>query len=243
MQTLLICGGTKEERLALSIQKVKGLNKEDLVILEGITSLGIGEVRELEHRLALKPYSSPYKACIIHDAQILTLAAQNALLKTLEEPPQKTLLILTAPFAETLLPTIISRCQIIQLPSKTEIQLSDNELLEQLLHLEVELSPQIEERLEFAAKIARDRQEACDFLSRQMIIWRQILLNKLQITTFSKGRGKPSIDKLRALTVTQLLNILRQLAKTKYLIEANVNSRLALEVFLLDLPGLEFTRH
>ncbi len=58
----------------------------------------------------IKPYSSPYKIYIIDEAQKLTLQAQNALLKTIEEPPAYAVVMLLADNPDALLPTISSRC-------------------------------------------------------------------------------------------------------------------------------------
>ena len=76
-------------------------------------AIGIEAVRRLEQFLTLKvPGKQAYdRAIIIEDAHLLTIEAQNALLKMLEEPPQGTILILTANHAQTLLPTIRSRAQ------------------------------------------------------------------------------------------------------------------------------------
>ncbi len=76
-------------------------------------TIGIEAVRQLEKFLALKvPGSSAYdRAVIIEDAQVMTLEAQNALLKLLEEPPAGTLLVLTANNEQAVLPTIRSRAQ------------------------------------------------------------------------------------------------------------------------------------
>ncbi len=76
-------------------------------------AIGIEAIRDLEHFLSLKvPGRRLFdRAVIIEDAQLLTIEAQNALLKTLEEPPKGTLLILTATHEQALLPTIRSRVQ------------------------------------------------------------------------------------------------------------------------------------
>ena len=78
-------------------------------------AIGIETVRELEHFLSLKiPGNKPVaRIAIIEDAHLLTTEAQNALLKTLEEPPQDTALLLTAAQEQALLPTIRSRLQTI----------------------------------------------------------------------------------------------------------------------------------
>ena len=80
-----------------------------------ISSSAIESIRQLEHFLSLKvpSTSSISRIVIITDAQTLSMQAQNALLKTLEEPPEATLLILTATNQASLLATISSRIQAI----------------------------------------------------------------------------------------------------------------------------------
>lgn len=82
---------------------------------EKSSSIGIEAVRELEKFMTLKVPSDKARnrIAIIEDAQLLTPEAQNALLKTLEEPPQGTILILTVSHEHSLLPTIRSRAQAI----------------------------------------------------------------------------------------------------------------------------------
>ncbi len=89
-------------------------------------AIGIEPIRELEHFLSLKVPGpgSLKRVIIIEDSHLLGLEAQNALLKTLEEPPADTVIIMTAPAAQTLLPTIQSRLQTITIvkPSKTDLK-------------------------------------------------------------------------------------------------------------------------
>jgi len=71
----------------------------------------IAVIRDLIQRLAIKPYEQGKRVVILADAHTMNAEAGNALLKLLEEPPQNTLLILTARQTADLLPTIASRCQ------------------------------------------------------------------------------------------------------------------------------------
>lgn len=71
----------------------------------------ISQVRDLCQILAFKPYEARIRVVIISDAQTMNTAAGNALLKLLEEPPERTVLILTATEKQDLIPTIASRCQ------------------------------------------------------------------------------------------------------------------------------------
>lgn len=86
-------------------------NHPDLIELPRDDKLTIAQVRELRHALTLKPHSAAFRVGIVPDAERLGIPAQNALLKLLEEPPPKTVLILTAPSAGHLLPTTVSRCR------------------------------------------------------------------------------------------------------------------------------------
>ena len=89
-------------------------------------AIPIESIRELEHFLRLKVPGDAHikRIIIIENAQLLGLEAQNALLKTLEEPPLDTVIILTAPSAQTLLPTIQSRLQTIAIikPSNSDLE-------------------------------------------------------------------------------------------------------------------------
>ena len=77
--------------------------------------LTIGQVRELGRQLALTPSMGRHRVAILADFDRATPSAANALLKTLEEPPAYVVLILLAPDADSLLPTIVSRCQVVPL--------------------------------------------------------------------------------------------------------------------------------
>ena len=78
-------------------------------------TLKIEQVRNLQKELALSPYEGRYRVTILTRFQRASAGAANALLKTLEEPPKRVVLILTADLAGALLPTIVSRCQLLSL--------------------------------------------------------------------------------------------------------------------------------
>ena len=71
--------------------------------------------QSLQQFLSLKPFVAPLRVALLANAERMTEAAQNCLLKTLEEPPPKTVLILTTAYADHLLSTCLSRCQVIAL--------------------------------------------------------------------------------------------------------------------------------
>ena len=71
----------------------------------------IDQIRALQKELGYRPYEAPRKACIIDAAERFNPSSGNALLKTLEEPPGKAIIVLLTSAPESVLPTIRSRCQ------------------------------------------------------------------------------------------------------------------------------------
>ncbi|TFG35669.1 MAG: DNA polymerase III subunit delta' [Parcubacteria group bacterium] len=87
----------------------------DLMTIEPIEGeVKISQIRDLILWLSLRPYSAQFKGAIINSAQLMNQDAQTALLKTLEEPKGKTILILISENSDHLLPAILSRVQTIK---------------------------------------------------------------------------------------------------------------------------------
>ncbi len=91
----------------------------------GKPTLKIEPVRALQHDLNLAAYEALYKVAILKNFDAATSSAANAFLKTLEEPPNNVILILTAQDSDTLLPTITSRCRTIALRPISNIQIKE----------------------------------------------------------------------------------------------------------------------
>ncbi len=101
-----------------SCRQTAAMQHPDLSIIQSESeggTLKVDQIREVQHTLTLRPYFAPYKAALFLRFQEANANAQNALLKTLEEAPAYAVLILTADNAEQLLPTIVSRCEILRL--------------------------------------------------------------------------------------------------------------------------------
>jgi len=108
----------------LACGKIQRSNHPDFHVVapaEGKRWIRIDQIRELQAALALRPFEADRRVVIIDCAESMNESAQNAFLKTLEEPPPGTLIVMVAPGAHHLLPTIVSRCRIERLgPLKTE---------------------------------------------------------------------------------------------------------------------------
>lgn len=110
-------------------------------------SIKVEIVRDLLHALTLAPVESRHRVAVVNQAHLVTDSGKNAILKTLEEPNPSVVIILIAPTTDALLPTIVSRCQILNLrpaPVHDVIEL-----------LRARGVPQ--ERVEFIGKLSRGR--------------------------------------------------------------------------------------
>ena len=112
------CGSCK------SCRKIKSDLHPDIIRLKPSGPfIKIDQIRTLCRTLAMKPYEAGMRVVIISDARAMNPAAGNALLKVLEEPPVRTILVLIAAHTSDLLPTIVSRCQHIRFNPTSKLKL------------------------------------------------------------------------------------------------------------------------
>jgi DNA polymerase-3 subunit delta' len=238
-------------------------------------NLKVDQIRELQHSLYLTPYEADFRIAIILRFEEANQNAANALLKTLEEPPSQVVLMLTAQEPAALLPTIVSRCELIRLRPMSITNLA-NELRDycripddqskRLAHLsggrpgyalKIQQEPgYLEkreawvnehnrlltlnrvERFSYIEDIYQDKEQVEKILQVWSEVWRDILLltsgSSTPLTNFDQLREIQSlanqIDSNRACIMLDAID------RTLTLIRKNVNTRLALEVLLLDLP-------
>ena len=83
----------------------------DIIEIDAASNNGVDEIRELKNKISLVPAELKYKVYIIDEVHMLSIGAFNALLKTLEEPPEHAIFILATTDPQKVLETIISRCQ------------------------------------------------------------------------------------------------------------------------------------
>jgi len=105
-------------KVCQTCKKIDRLEYPDLfpiILKEDSSQIKIDQIRELIHQLSLTPYQASRKIGLLLNFEEANAPAQNALLKTLEEPPGDVILILTAITADSLLETITSRCEEIKL--------------------------------------------------------------------------------------------------------------------------------
>jgi len=191
-------------------------------VKQNTQSIGIEDIKQMQKKIFLKPIKSEQKAIIIDEAELLTIEAQNALLKILEEPPAHTLLILSTSTKETLLPTILSRCQIIQLEEE-QPALSEKEKAELEIFIQDLAEWGTGERLKKAEALAKDRDKAIEWVAKLILMLRENLIESYSAN--NNETIKQSNNKL-----IRSFQSLHTTLKT-----TNVNPRFAIEIVLLNL--------
>lgn len=206
------------------------------------TTIGIEQVLAWQQKVYLKHYEGSYKVFVIEQADAVTLPAANALLKVIEEPPERTVIILCAQNAEGILPTIQSRAQLVYFPNLSEetwltglgevdqqeaaraFRLSgkNQNLATALLEHGVPLLQEWVERFRTAV-------EERDFLKlyslfpidkNQAVLYLQVLAVQTQ-----EGIHKGTVRPFELLAIGKATDVLRQ----------QVNPRLVIEVLALEL--------
>jgi DNA polymerase-3 subunit delta' len=141
-------------------------NNPDIFIINEETGWTINLVRQSKHFLSQKPFNHQNKIIIIYQAEKLNIESQNALLKTLEEPGNDSYVIISTSKPSKLLPTVISRCQIIKLKNKLESK-NDNSL---------DITHQIKKDLLLSESLTKDKKEVLPYLENQLKIQQKLLI-------------------------------------------------------------------
>ena len=211
-------------------------NHPDLLYFPYDSKLGIEQAKQVKEHFLLRPYSARGKVVVMEDASNLTLEAQNALLKTLEEPPETALLILGAPSEDKLIPTVVSRCQVVYIPviaSGAKQSLSMEEIASSttsprnddfMNNIEKLLNSEVEERFEYVEKL----KERGEFLHFMLIYFRNQLLNS----------GHLYNDRDINVSGRNVKDFLKELLQAEEWAKQNVNIRAILEYLMLVMPKL-----
>lgn len=217
MQSILIIGQSeKVKEKAQQICQENKISKFDVDIIETEKAVGIGEIRNLQKKIFLKPIASEKKAVILQAFYGMTVDSQNAFLKVLEEPPTNTIIIILASSLDFVLPTILSRCNLINLEKIPLIAKDQRE--SNLKILSIFKKQDVGTALVIAQNNSKDRGMALAFLQSLIISAHELLGDKDQ-------QFAPS----------ELKKILKALQKTYTIIKStNVSPRLVLENLFLN---------
>lgn len=126
---LLLCEGDRTEGCTCqSCKQIESGNHPDIIYVqhEKPNTIGVDDIRVgINEDIQIKPYRSPYKIYIVDEAEKMSIAAQNALLKTIEEPPSYGIIILMTVNGAGFLQTILSRCVLLNMKLLTDEQIAD----------------------------------------------------------------------------------------------------------------------
>lgn len=230
-------------------------NYPDLLVVQPEkNSIGIEQIQALQRQLSLSRfYASGRRLIVIDQADDLTAEAQNCLLKTLEEPPRSTLIILIAQQTERLLPTVRSRLKPVYFPVLPKAQLL--EYLTKQLKLAssaakeiyevsdgtIGMVSQLAEQPEAAKTASKHQHLAASLLQDsyfdRLITVGQLVSGGIEVGALASALGSQLQKRLRqgSLPLTKVAAQLEALAKLKRNLAANVNPKLALEGLMLEL--------
>ncbi|MBI2871793.1 MAG: DNA polymerase III subunit [Chloroflexi bacterium] len=243
--------------------------------------IGIDAVRDMERAASLLPFEGKCRVFVIDGAEHLSEEAANALLKTLEEPPTRVLLVLLTAHAQDLPPTVTSRCQ------RVELRPLPWERVEALLRERYGLSEEqarevarlslgcpgwaveaardpgllqrrsarldviaalaeapLGERFAYAEEVARTFQRQRAAAREELFLWlrwwRDVMLVQAGLEEHIAHRQRAEELRRHAerCSKAQVASFLRVVLNTLETLDRNASPRLALEVMMLEMPGL-----
>ncbi|MBI5044492.1 MAG: hypothetical protein HZC02_01060 [Candidatus Levybacteria bacterium] len=224
MNSFIITGNNlllMEEKVQEICQKYTISSFDITAIKPDGTSLGIDDVKKMQTKAYLKPLKGDHKAIVLHNAENLTIPAQNAMLKLLEEPPANTLIFLLTNNVYDLLPTIISRVQILSVAA-SQHEISDDEKKEIIKRFHTWQMQTIPDALKTAEQMTKDKEKTLKTLEDSLRLGSEELRKEI----LSEKEGF-------------LSTILPLLQKTYLTLKnTNANPRLTLEALFLQIINL-----
>jgi len=228
----------------LSCRKIRHGNHPDVLLVtpQGLT-LKIGQTREIQKAMGFKRFEGQYKVVIMAGAELMSIAAGNSLLKILEEPPANTIFILTAENVDGILPTIQSRCQLLQVPEGTPADQGADGIQEKMekAHTILEQLPQMDanQLLQLAGELDKNKEEIPAVLEIFLTTLRDLAVCRLTgmqslacLPQWLERAERLAISPEKCLQAAGLVqNSLRQL-------EQKANTHLVLDVLLIRLHQL-----
>lgn len=239
MHAYLIISSTGEERRKRAHGLLAEYEAAEVVELPAPKAKHyIKDIRELNHRLSLKSSDNTKpRGVILEDAHLLTTEAANSFLKTLEEPPGNTIIILTAPNEDSVLPTIVSRCQTIEM-GNGKWEVGKEEKIKAEKFLQNLLGAGIGEKLKFVETVST-RQQALEFCIGQIYTARKLLLDAAGSTNSAKPtKDRGYTDTYGCISLKEIATLIDRIDQTRRDLEANVNVKLCLADLLLNYPSI-----
>ena len=204
----------------------------------------VDDVRgEINSSVHIKPYGTRHKVYIIRDAGLMNVQAQNALLKTLEEPPAYVVMLLLAQNSEVFLQTILSRCVKLRVYEEGEEEAAPDEesaSVRQQVRAFLSQAEQKEEQtmLSFIDFIGKDKLRADEALEDFRAAFRDVLIYKTgrDVSLLNAPEDTTVIRNLAGrMSFAGIERVLKHIDRTKKRLDANVRADLSFEVLLLAI--------
>ena len=210
---------------------------------KGTPALRIEAIRELERRASLKPAEAAWKVFIVDEAEKMTASTPQALLKTLEEPPARTVIVLVLSQIRALPATVLSRCQVVRflprLVAGAPALFPDvsGEAHTRSLRLLAEAREQgVEAILRLGDQVGRDRPAAEAFVQACWLWHRDLLCAAAgapALAVFGEAAAKAGGGR----SLDRVLGALRDCREAWFALQGSVSPRLSVEVLLGRLTG------
>jgi len=179
----------------------------DVVELDAASNRGIDEIRRIREAAGYRPIEGKYKVYIIDEVHMLTKEAFNALLKTLEEPPEHVVFVLATTNLEKVPSTIVSRCQVLEFKN-----LPENLIFERLKEVSSKEGMDIEEdALRFLARRAEGGMR--DALTLLEQVWKFSAGGKITLEDVEKALGLIPLDLVRKYVLSIIEGKLEEVLK------------------------------
>lgn len=233
------------------IKKIMGsLDCEDIIFLshEKERTITVKEVEEqVTSMAAIKPYAREHRIFVIDEAEKMNPAAQNKLLKTLEEPPAYVIIILLTPNANMLIETVRSRCQILSITTESD-EVLEGELAETYMkYAAIFASLSDLEAYNISKTIVDDIKKGAERKNNRITyemlftflrnIYRDALALSQGYDKMLMPKQNAASKKLSGLSEKTLLRSLEAIDKAEYNITREVNKELTIREMILNMKG------
>lgn len=228
----------------LSCRKISHGNHPDVIITDPVgSSFKIEQGREIQKKVSFRHYEGKYKVMILTGADVMTIAAANSMLKILEEPPERTIFILTAENGDNILPTVLSRCQVIKFGGEDASgdfarKIEDNEAkVQQVIDLVADLPKMNYGRLLKISESWEKDREGAKLLLENMLTWfRDIAVAKFTgKVEMVHHKSHWNMLMTNSILPDAALMAAQEVERSQRLIRQNANLKLVLDVMLLKL--------
>lgn len=226
-----------------SCAKISKRQHPDVAWIEpkgGSSKIKIEDIRKLKGMINLKPYEARKKVFIIQEAERLTPESANALLKTLEEPPADAVVILVAESTSQLLPTVVSRCQLIRFSGAQSSRSEETDAIDALL-IRIFEDTEDEQTGSIIDDISSLDRKQCEQVFQELsFVFRDMLMNCLGVNdpdAMSRQSWENIVSWSAFFNKESIESILDEVMRIKRYIQSNANIKLSVGIMMKTIQS------